>query len=339
MPKHKKRKQIIIRSRPQSRDFLLSDKFIGEKIERKIGMDKPNKYKSALKTGQILAGTNKSAEPVGIAIQGYEGSFHQVAARYFFGKSIQVIPCATFRELVKIASDKKLSIGGIMAIENSIAGSILPNYNLLQKSNLSVVGEVYLSISQNLLVNPGVTLSDIKEVHSHPMAILQCLDYLEKSNWKLFETEDTALSAKHIHQHHSKHAAAIASKLAAELYHLEVIVPNIHTLRNNVTRFLVLKREKEVINIADADKASIYFQTNHSRGILAKVLSQIAEGGINLSKLQSMPIPGSNFKYGFYADMEFNSREQLNAVLASLETLTNSVKIFGIYKKGKVVKG
>ena len=275
----------------------------------------------------------------GIAIQGYEGSFHQVAARYFFGKTVEVIPCATFRELVKVSLDKSISGGGIMAIENSIAGSILPNYNLLQKSKLKVTGEVYLSISQNLLVNPGVQLSDIKEVHSHPMAILQCLDYLEKNNWKLVETEDTALSAKHIHQHHSKHTAAIASKLAADLYSLDVISPNIHTLKNNVTRFLVLRRENETIEVKEADKASMYFQTNHSKGILAKVLTLIAEGGINLSKLQSMPIPGSNFKYGFYADLEFNTRKQLDAVLTTIESFTNNVRIFGIYKKGKVVKG
>lgn len=277
--------------------------------------------------------------PGGICIQGYEGSFHQVAAQYFFGKQVEVIPCDTFRQLTKMASDKKASAGGIMAIENSIAGSILPNYNLLQKSKLKVVGEVYLSISQNLLVNPGVKLADIKEVHSHPMAILQCMDYLEKNHWKLVETEDTALSARHIHQHHSKHAAAIASKLAAELYNLDVIAPDIHTLKNNVTRFLVLKRDEEAAEVTHADKASLYFQTNHAKGILAKVLTNIAEGGINLSKLQSMPIPGSNFKYGFYADMEFDSRQQLDQVLTNIQSLTNSVRMFGIYKKGKIVKG
>ena len=275
----------------------------------------------------------------GIAIQGYEGSFHQVAARYFFGKQVEVIPCATFRDLIRISSDKKQSGGGIMAIENSIAGSILPNYNLLQKSNLKVIGEVYLSISQNLMVNKGVKLNDVKEVHSHPMAILQCLDYLEKNEWKLVETEDTALSAKNIHQHHNKHAAAIASKLAAELYDMDVIAPDIQTMKNNITRFLVLQREKETVEIKNADKASLYFQTNHSKGILAKVLTNISEGGINLSKLQSMPIPGSNFKYGFYADMEFENRKQLDEVMESIASLTNNVKMFGIYKKGKVVKG
>ena len=280
-----------------------------------------------------------SGGPGGICIQGYEGSFHQVAARSFFGKQVEVIACATFRDLIRISSDKKQSAGGIMAIENSIAGSILPNYNLLQKSNLKVVGEVYLSISQNLMVNKGVKLEEVKEVHSHPMAILQCLDFLEKHNWKLVETEDTALSAKHIHQKHSKHAAAIASKLAAELYDMDVIAPDIHTMKNNVTRFLVLKRDKETSLVENADKASVYFQTNHTKGILAKVLSKIAEGGINLSKLQSMPIPGSNFKYGFYADLEFDSRKQFEKVMDSIQALTNSIKIFGVYKKGKVVKG
>jgi len=132
-----------------------------------------------------------------VSIQGYEGSFHQEAARQFFGKGVEVIPCATFREVVKIAVSKKESDGGVMAIENSIAGSILPNYNLLQKSNLRVVGEIYLQIKQNLLVNPGVTLKDIREVHSHPMAIQQCLEYLDKYDWKLIETEDTALSAEY----------------------------------------------------------------------------------------------------------------------------------------------
>lgn len=274
-----------------------------------------------------------------VTIQGYEGSFHQVAARQFFGKHVEVIPCATFREVVQIGEDTKQSDGGVMAIENSIAGSILPNYNLLQKSKLQVIGEVYLSISQNLLVYPGVKLEEIKEVHSHPMAILQCLDYLENQDWKLVETEDTALSAKQIRQHKSKHTAAIASKFAAQLYDLDVIGPDIHTLKNNITRFLIMVPAKQKMEIADADKASIYFQTDHSKGILSKVLAKIAKGGANLSKLQSMPIPGSTFKYGFYADIEFEQERQLDHLLAELKLMTNSFKVFGIYKKGKVVKG
>ena len=274
-----------------------------------------------------------------VTIQGYEGSFHQVAARQFFGKDVDVITCATFRDVVRIGEDAKQSDGAVMAIENSIAGSILPNYNLLQKSKLQVIGEVYLSISQNLLVYPGVKLEEIKEVHSHPMAILQCLDYLEKQHWKLVESEDTALSAKHVHQHKSKHIAAIASKLAAQLYDLDVITPDIHTLKNNITRFLIMVSAKQKIEIEDADKASIYFQTDHSKGILSKVLAKIAQGGANLSKLQSMPIPGSTFKYGFYADIEFDHKKQLDKLLVDLKLMTNSFKVFGLYKKGKVVKG
>jgi len=272
-----------------------------------------------------------------VSIQGYEGSFHQVAAQQFFGKDVTVIPCATFKDVVKIAGNKKESDGGVMAIENSIAGSILPNYNLLKKSNLKIAGEIYLQIRQNLLVNPGVKLSDIREVHSHPMAIQQCFGFLDKYNWKLIETEDTALSAKHVHQHHSKHVAAIASKLAAELFNLHMIAPNIHTMKNNYTRFLILQREDKVI-IQDApNKASVNFHTDHSRGSLAKVLTQIANGGINLSKLQSFPIPGSDWRYSFHADMEFDSLEQFDAVMEVIKPLTEEMKVYGVYKKGKTV--
>jgi prephenate dehydratase len=280
---------------------------------------------------------NKHMGTAGIAIQGYEGSFHQVAARRFFGKDVKVIPCATFREVVRIAANKKESEGGIMAIENSIAGSILPNYNLLQKSNLKITGEIYLQIKQNLLVNKGVQLEDIREIHSHPMAIQQCLQFLDKYDWKLVETEDTALSAKHIQLHHSKHIAGIASKLAAELFGLQVLASNIHTMKNNYTRFLVLQRE-DVVNTIDApDKASVNFHTDHSRGSLARVLTKIADCGINLSKLQSSPIPGSNWQYSFHVDMEFVDRKQFETVIATIKPFTASLKVYGVYNKGKTV--
>lgn len=270
-----------------------------------------------------------------ISIQGFEGSFHQVAAQQFFGNDVEIICCTTFRDVVKIASDKNKSDGGVMAIENSLAGSILPNYNLLQKSHLKIIGEIYLQINQHLLTSPGVKLEDIREVHSHPMALLQCIEYLEKYDWKLIETEDTALSAKHIHQHRSKHIAAIASKLAAELYQLNIIAPNIHTLKNNYTRFLVLERPESAKEVAGADKASINFQTDHSKGSLAKVLSKIAEGDINLSKLQSFPIPGSDWRYSFHADLEFENLEQFNKVIQDIQPITDALKIYGVYKKGK----
>ena len=258
-----------------------------------------------------------------------------MAAQQFFGKNIGVIPCATFREVIKLASSKKESDGGVMAIENSIAGSILANYNLLQRSNLVITGEVYLQIRQNLLVNRGVGLDDIREVHSHPMAIQQCFDFLDKHNWKLVETEDTALSAKHVHQHKSKHIAAIASKLAAELFDLEILSPNIHTLKNNYTRFLILRREEAAKEIDGANKASVSFHTDHSRGSLAKVLAKIAEDGINLSKLQSFPIPDTDFKYSFHADMEFEDVTQFEKVIKDIGPLTEYLKIYGVYKRGE----
>jgi prephenate dehydratase len=237
--------------------------------------------------------------------------------------------------VVKIAANTKESDGGVMAIENSIAGSILPNYNLLQKSNLTIVGEVYLQIKQHLLVNRGVNLEDIREVHSHHMAIQQCLEYLDKHSWKLVETEDTALSAKLVHQHKSKHIAAIASKLAAELFDLDIIAPNIHTMKNNYTRFLILQPVSQKTPVDHANKASVNFHTDHSKGSLARVLTRIAELGINLSKLQSFPIPGSDWQYSFHADMEFENVDQFEKVIDSIKGVTEDLKVYGVYKKGE----
>jgi prephenate dehydratase len=179
-----------------------------------------------------------------------------------------------------------------------------------------------------------VKLEDIREVHSHTMALQQCYDFLDKYKWKLVETEDTALSAKHVNQHKSKHIAAIASKLAAELFQLEVLAPGIQTMKNNYTRFLMLQRQDIAQTVADANKASVNFQTDHSRGSLAKVLTKIAEGGINLSKLQSFPIPGSDFKYSFHADMEFDTIGQFENVVDQIRPLTEELKIYGVYRRG-----
>jgi prephenate dehydratase len=272
-----------------------------------------------------------------ISIQGYQGSFHQMAALEYFGNDISVLPCDTFREVIQLASEKTAD-AGLMAIENSIAGSILPNYGLLQRSDLIISGEIYLQIHQNLLANKGVKLEDIREVHSHPMALQQCLEYMNPYNWKLVETDDTALSAKHIHQHRSKHIAAIASKLAAEIYELDVLAPRIQSEKDNYTRFLVLERKQKSRVIENADKASVNFQTDHSKGSLARVLTKIAEGDINLSKLQSSPIPSNAWKYSFHADMEFDNVNQFINVIEAIKPLTKQIKIFGIYKKGKTIK-
>ena len=274
--------------------------------------------------------------PLKIAIQGFEGSFHQAAAKHFFGEA-ETISCTTFREVIKVSENKKISDGGIMAIENSIAGSILPNYTLIQKSNLEIVGEIYLHIRQHLLVNPGIKIEDIREVHSHPIALLQCIEFLDKQHWKLVETDDTALSAKHVHQTHSRHIAAVAGKLAAELYGLEILVPNIQTMKNNYTRFLVLKRKGSPEIESEVNKASVNFFTDHSRGSLAKVLTLISKAGINLSKLQSVPIAGSDWKYSFHADMEFENRKQFEKAIAAINPFTEELNILGTYKKGITV--
>lgn len=269
-----------------------------------------------------------------IAIQGYEGSFHHEAANHFYGKEVTVVPCGTFREAFKKAASKKQTTGGLIAIENSIAGSILPNYTLLQKSGLEIAGELYLHIRQQLLVNADVTTSDIREVHSHPMALMQCMDFLEKHEWRLVETEDTALSAKQIKQHRAKHVAAIAGKFAAELYGLKIAVPNIHTMKNNYTRFLAIQLPGTYQPAENANKASFYFEAKHERGSLAKVLTLIAEAGMNLSKLQSFPIPGSDWKYFFHVDMEFENLDAAKTVLEKISKQTLAFHVYGLYRKG-----
>lgn len=269
-----------------------------------------------------------------IAIQGYEGCFHQSAAMQYFGDDIDLICCSNFRGVVNSVKNDAECFGGAMAIENSIAGSILPNYNLIAKSDLHIAGEIYLQIDQNLLVNPGVALEDIQEVHSHPMALLQCADYLEKFPWRIVETEDTALSAAHVHESKSAHIAAIAGNLAASLFNLNMIAPNIHTEKNNYTRFWIL--QKEETNNSEPDKASLVFQTDHSKGSLARVLGKISDCGVNLSKLQSFPIPGSDWKYQFHADCEFADLNQWEKLLELIKPFIAGIKVYGVYKNGKI---
>ena len=269
-----------------------------------------------------------------IAIQGFEGCFHQIAAEAYYGKGIEIECCASFPELVKKVVKQKEADAGVMAIENSIAGSILPNYSLLKNSGLHVIGEVYLHIRQHLMVLPGQTLEDIREVHSHHMALLQCTEFLEKHpHIKLVETEDTALSAKHVAQKKLKSTAAIAGKLAADIYGLDIIAPNIHTIKNNYTRFLVIS-PNGVTPAPDANKASVYFQTSHERGSLAKVLTQVAQAGINLSKIQSFPMPAKEWNYYFHADFEFENLSHFEKSISKIQPLTEDLKVLGIYQKG-----
>jgi prephenate dehydratase len=265
-------------------------------------------------------------------IQGFEGSFHQEAANKYFKDKLAVKCCSTFKQTFTEALIKENN-GAVLAIENSNAGSILPNYTLLKKSKLHIVGEIYVKIKQQLVANKGVQLADIKEVQSHPIALLQCSDFLEKHHFKLVESEDTALSAKYVKQHNCKHIAAIASSLAAKQHNLQILVPNIHTDKNNNTRFLILEKKANEL-LPTYNKASIYFQTNHTKGALAKVLTLIANLDINLSKLQSFPVAGSDFKYYFYADLEFDNISKFIIVNETLKKNTIDYKVLGVYKKG-----
>ena len=271
-----------------------------------------------------------------IAIQGFEGSFHQVAARRYFGDDHALATCATFGQVVRHVVAGTADYG-LMAIENSLVGSILPNYALLQKHDVAVTGEVYLHIRQHLLALPGQALADLHEVHSHPMALLQCADFLgSHGHWRLVETEDTALSAQRIREHRRPGIAAVAGALAAELYELEIVAADIHAEPANYTRFLVLERRNPSRPPApDATKASLYFHTSHAQGSLVKVLARIADLGLNLSKLQSYPRPGRTWQYGFHADVEFDAPAQLATLLRELAPVTEHLHVLGAYRRGE----
>ncbi len=270
-----------------------------------------------------------------VAIQGYEGCFHQIVALNYFGRQTETLPCATFREVARKVVDGEADYG-VMAIENSIAGSIISNYSILQNSDLQVAGEVYLRIRQNLMALPGVGIDDIEEVHSHPMAFLQCLDYLDAHRWKLVETEDTALSARMIAEKGVRNAAAIAGTLAAELFGLEIVAPDINTIEHNYTRFMILRRTARGIH-PQSNKASLYFKTHHRRGSLLEVLRQLEDSSINLTKLQSYPIPSEPWHYLFHVDMEFDCLDDYLRTLEKLRETSEELHVYGVYPKGKTI--
>lgn len=273
-----------------------------------------------------------------VAIQGVAGSFHQLAAGHYFGARLGAVqPCATFAELVRRVTAGTADCG-LMAIENSIAGSILPNYRLLQQAALRIDGEVYLRIRQHLMALPGQTLADLLEVHSHPMALQQCTGFLDQHpQWRLVETEDTALSAQRIREEQQRGVAAVAGELAARLFGLSILAPDIHTAPDNYTRFLVLRRAADAPAEAPArpNKASLYFHAAHHRGALAEVLARVAAHGLNLSKLQSFPRPGTTWEYFFHADLEFDEPADFTRALAALEPITESLRVLGVYRRGE----
>ncbi len=226
---------------------------------------------------------------------------------------------------------------GIMAIENSIAGSILQNYRILRENNFWITGEVFMRIKHNLLALPGQKIEDIKEVSSHPMAINQCLAFLKSyPDIKLIETIDTALSAQQIRDENAIGRAAIASETAAELYDLEIIKEGIETSDVNYTRFFIVSRESEYSSIGNADKASIYLRVPDKSGSLLKVLEAIAAQNINISKLQSYPVLNEISQYYFHLDLEFEHFTQYEAVIEELKGLTTALDELGIYKRAAI---
>jgi prephenate dehydratase len=272
-----------------------------------------------------------------IAIQGGFGAFHDMAAhQYFHDEDFELVTCETFNDQFKILNGGKADYG-IMAIENSVAGSILPNYALLSESNMKIVGEIYLRVEQNLVALPGQTIDDIKEVYSHPMAILQCQKFFDNyPDIKLIKSIDTALSAKEIRIKNLKGVGAIASSLAAERYQLQILEAGIETTKNNYTRFLILiDKDKEFEFKNPIDKASIYFSLADEIGELSKVLSIFSFYNLNLSKIQSLPIIGKEWEYLFYVDLEFRDYKIYRQALTAIEPLISDLGILGEFPKGE----
>ncbi len=272
-----------------------------------------------------------------VAIQGGYGAFHEIAALQYYGKdNVEIVPSNTFRDLFKSLKNRKAD-NGIMAIENSVAGSIIPNYALLRESKMKILGEVYLRIIQNLVVMPGVKIDDVQEVYSHPMAILQCQKFFEKyPHVKLIESIDTALSAKSIAEKKQKNTGAISSVQAAEKYGLKVLFSSIEDNKANYTRFLILGDKDEQLSSSEpVNKSSIYFALAHEIGSLAKILSIFSYFNINLTKIQSLPIIGKEWEYEFYIDVEFNDYAMLQHSLEAARPFTSSgFGVLGEYHKG-----
>jgi prephenate dehydratase len=270
-----------------------------------------------------------------VAIQGFKASFHEIAAYKYFGADIEIIMCETFRGLFNEIEEMRANYG-IVAIENTVAGTILPNYALLRNADVKVIGEVYLQIQQNLLTLPGQKIEDITEVHSHPMAIQQCQDFFEDYHHiKLIESADTALSAAEISEKKLKGVGAIASEAAAKAYGLEIMQAGIETSKKNFTRFLVLHAEyDDPVNPTSPDKASLCFHLAHRTGSLAEVLMSLSDNKINLTKIQSLPLVGREWEYFFHLDLEFDDYAAFINAIDDIKLDVHELKILGEYKKG-----
>jgi prephenate dehydratase len=267
-----------------------------------------------------------------IAIQGIKGSFHHQVVLEYYREDAPIAECLSFEALVDqlLAQQSGLAV---MAIENSIAGSIIPNYALIDKHNLQIVGEHYLDIHQNLMALKGQNISEIREVHSHPMALLQCMDFLKNHpHIKIVEDKDTAETARRIQENQLKGIAAIAGKTAAKMYGLEILAKEIQTINNNMTRFVILKKEKTEAKRHNINKASLKFELDHKRGSLAAVLNVMSDCKLNLTKIQSLPKIETPWKYAFFVDVTFDDYEDYAKAKSLLNIMASHFKILGEYE-------
>ena len=274
-----------------------------------------------------------------IAIQGVKGSYHDIAAhKYFKDEEIELICCNTFEEV--FAQMKKDSdVIGVIAIENTIAGSLLHNYELLRESGTTIIGEHKLRISHSIMCLPEDNWEDLTEVNSHPVALAQCHDFLHNHpELKVVETEDTAGSAENIRNNNLRGHAAICSKYAAGLYDMKILEEGIETNKHNFTRFLVISNPwlaDELKDRSKVNKANIVFSLPHSEGSLSQVLSIFSFYKINLTKIQSLPIIGREWEYMFYVDVMFNDYLRYKQSIDAVTPLTKALKILGEYAEGE----
>ena len=270
-----------------------------------------------------------------IAIQGVEGCYHQLAAQQYFGEETGVIPCLTFPDLIETVEKDPNCDAGVMAIENSLAGSLLTNYHLLRESDLAIHGEEYVYIGHHLLGLPGQRIEDIREVRSHPMAIKQCTKFLRTlKGVKITETNDTALSAKEVAEYKMTNVAAIAGKICVDLYGLESLRANIQTNKQNYTRFLVIKKKEIPQYGMVRDKASVYFRVADKPGSLLQVMQIISDYAINLTKIQSFPVMEEQWLYYFFADLILPEGLDFEKVIQDLKAVSNGFTVMGMYKNG-----
>lgn len=266
-----------------------------------------------------------------VAIQGVKGSYHHIVSQQYFDKDILVKEFMTFDEVVDSLVSKECD-AAIMAIENSIAGSIIPNYALIDNNQLHIVGEHYLDIQHNLLVLNGESIEDIKEVISHPMALLQCKQFFRKHpHIKLVEDKDTAEVAKRIKEQGLKGVAAIASDLAAQLFDLTILAKSIQTIKHNETRFVIVKRTNSEFPEDEINKASLKFELDHKRGSLATILNVMSDCHLNLTKIQSLPKIDTPWKYAFFVDITFKKYEDYQKAKSIMNIMAQDFKVLGEY--------